>query len=330
MGGGSWSNVAYTSRTADKVASGIPTFTYSATTAAKSSSAWKVHESLDPKGVKVRESRDSDEHPNTTPIVVLLDVTGSMSAVIHAIQAKLPELYGLLLRKGYVKHPQILFGGVGDAWVDKAPLQVGQFESDNRADLNLEDLFLEGGGGGQKSESYELAAYFVARHTVTDAWEQRGERGYLFIVGDEKNHSQVDRGQVKVVIGDELEANIGLDVLYASLQERWQVFYVQPMGGYHGGDKDVLDHWRKYLGQNVLELEDPNAVCETIALQIGLAEGTIDLDEGLDDLREAGADARAITAAGRAVVAMGAGAAPATASGDLPAIDGPAGGVERL
>lgn len=107
------------------------------------------------------------------------------------------------------------------------------------------------------------------------------------------------------------------------------MFYIQPAGGYHGGQQDILDSWRALLGQNVLPLDDPSAVCEAIALQIGLAEGTIDLDEGLDDLREAGVDARAIAAAGKAVVAVGAGAAPATASGDLPEVGG-AGGVDRL
>ena len=70
-----------------------------------------------------------------------------------------------------------MFGGIGDAQSDRVPLQVGQFESDNRMDDQLRTIFLEGNGGGQKSESYELATYFIARHTVTDAWEKRGRKG---------------------------------------------------------------------------------------------------------------------------------------------------------
>lgn len=35
---------------------------------------------------------------------------------------------------------------------------------------------------GREKESYELAAYFLARHTATDAWEKRGQRGYVFII----------------------------------------------------------------------------------------------------------------------------------------------------
>ena len=100
-----------------------------------------------------------------------------MRDVPRQLQQKLPQLLGLLLRKGYADDPQILFGAIGDATCDRAPLQVGQFESDNRMDDDLSRILLEGGGGGQKTESYELAMYFMARHTVTDCYAKRGKRG---------------------------------------------------------------------------------------------------------------------------------------------------------
>ena len=49
--------------------------------------------------------------------------------------------------------------------------------------------------------------------------------------------------------------------------------------------------WRGLLGQNVIELADTDAVCEVIALTIGLGEGAVGLDEGLEDLRDVGSDA---------------------------------------
>jgi hypothetical protein len=67
------------------------------------------------------------------------------------------------------------------------------------------------------------------------------------------------------------------------------VFYILPQSASYGGDPKILGFWRKLLGQNVLELEDPEAVCETIALTIGMMEGTIDLYAGADDLKEFGA-----------------------------------------
>ena len=123
---------------------------------------------LDSHGLRFRESRDSVEHPDSNAIIISLDVTGSMGTVPRVLQTKLPQLLGLLTRKGYATDPHIMFGAIGDATCDRVPLQVGQFESDNRMDEQLRTIFLEGNGGGQKSESYELAAYFVARQKAAD------------------------------------------------------------------------------------------------------------------------------------------------------------------
>ncbi len=133
-----------------------------------------------------------------------------MRDVPRQLQQKLPQLLGLLLRKGYADDPQILFGAIGDATCDRAPLQVGQFESDNRMDDDLSRILLEGGGGGQKTESYELAMYFMARHTVTDCYAKRGKRGYLFLIGDEMAYPRVKRAEVAAVIGDGPQADIPL------------------------------------------------------------------------------------------------------------------------
>ena len=188
MGSGRWSTDVYDAAARFRAASGASAFAYS------DGGATQVHPALDPRGV-MRESRDSAEHPESLAIAVLFDVTGSMRGVPRALQAKLPQLLGLLLRKGYVEHPQIMFGAIGDATCDRAPLQVGQFESDNRMDDDLGRILLEGGGGGQKTESYELAMYFMARHTAIDCFDKRGRRGYLFIIGDEMAYPRVKRGR---------------------------------------------------------------------------------------------------------------------------------------
>src|SRR5205085_5425976 len=138
-----------------------------------------------PSGVSARQRRDSGNHPPSHAVSVLFDVTGSMQSVPRILQANLPRLMDLLIRKGYLEHPQIIVGGIGDATCDRAPLQIGQFESGIEIDDDLGKLYLEGGGGGQKTESYELAMYFLARHTALDCFEKRRERGYLFLIGDE-------------------------------------------------------------------------------------------------------------------------------------------------
>ncbi|GLZ01692.1 hypothetical protein [Actinoplanes sp. NBRC 103695] len=296
MGSGRWSTDVYDAAKNYRAATGASAFAYS------DGGAREAHAALDPKGVTHRESRDSHEHPSSTPIAVLFDVTGSMGGVPRVLQTKLPQLLGLLTRKGYATDPHIMFGAVGDATCDRVPLQVGQFESDNRMDDDLARIVLEGGGGGQKMESYELAMYFMARHTSLDSMLNRGRRGYLFLIGDEMPYPAVKPNEVRARIGDKLTEPIRTEAMLAELQRTFHVYYLLPTAAGWGGDAEVLTRWRGLLGQNVIELDDLDAVCETIALTVGMGEDTIDLDAGLADLTEYGSTAA--TTVGKALAPL--------------------------
>ncbi len=296
MGSGRWSTDVYTAAARYRAATGTSAFAHS------DSGARAVHDALNPHGVTARECRDSDQHPQATPIAILFDVTGSMGSVPRMLQTKLPELFGLLIRKGYCTDPQLLFGAIGDATCDKAPLQVGQFESDNRMDDDLGRILLEGGGGGQRTESYELAMYFMARHTALDA-TARGRRGYLFIIGDEMAYRQVKPAEVRRCIGDTITEPISTQAILAELRRSYDVYFIMPAHAGHTGDPEILAYWRGLLGQHVIELDDLDAVCETIALTVGLGEDATDLDSGLTDLAEAGSAAGTIV--GKALAPLG-------------------------
>jgi hypothetical protein len=250
-----------------------------------------VHLKMNPRGVTVRESRDSDAHPESHAVAVLLDVTGSMQDVPRILQANLPKLMGLLIRKGYLDHPQILIGAVGDATCDAAPLQVGQFESGIEIEDDLGKLYLEGGGGGHITESYELALYFMARHTALDCYEKRGRRGYLFVIGDEIPYAKVKRKEVARLIDDGLKTDLAVETLMAELERTYDVYHILPKMTNHWNNPVVHRRWRELLGQQALRLEEPAAVCELIASTIGIAEGKADLGHLSDDLREAGSSA---------------------------------------
>src|SRR5215471_7183488 len=117
----------------------------------------KCHPLMNPRDIKARESRDSAEHPRSTSIVFALDVTGSMGEIpARLAKQELPH-FMKFLQGCAIPDPQILFMAVGDATSDEAPLQVGQFESTAELmDQWLTWSFLEGKGGGQGMESYEL------------------------------------------------------------------------------------------------------------------------------------------------------------------------------
>ncbi|MEU6560701.1 hypothetical protein [Nocardia nova] len=321
MGYGNWDDSAYNAARTFRAARGLDDFGYTADMRARPYAEWVAHADLDPLGVVRRESRDSADHGASLPIAVLFDVTGSMGVVPRIMQEKLGTLHGLLQRKGYAEDPQILFGGIGDADCDRVPLQVGQFESDNRMDEQLRRILLEGGGGGQKSESYELAAYFMARHTATDAWDKRGRKGYLFIVGDELNKSRLEATHIRRVIGDDVPQDISVDSIYRELSDRWNVYFILPKQSHYYDDPDITEHWRGVLGERVLRLEDPGAVCELIALTIGIGEDRVDLGAGLADLRDIGSDAadvvgKALAPIDGPVRGRSAGALPVASGGD--------------
>ena len=137
-----------------------------------------IDKTLNPLGVAMRESRDSADNPKSTPIIVGLDVTGSMGMISDVIAREgLGVLFNGILDRKPVTDPHIMFMGIGDANCDKSPLQVSQFEADNRIVEQLTMLWLEKGGGGNNFESYNLPWYFAAFHTVHDSMEKRGKRG---------------------------------------------------------------------------------------------------------------------------------------------------------
>jgi hypothetical protein len=300
MGSTRWSDDHYHDRARLRARTGADAFAHDRAVR-RGEAECRVHAKMNPYGVQVRESRDSEAHPESRAVAVLFDVTGSMRSVPRTLQQNLPRLMNLLLGRGYLEHPQILIGAVGDATCDAAPLQVGQFESGIEIEDDLGRLYLEGGGGGHITESYELALYFLARHTALDCYEKRGQRGYLFLLGDEAPYPRLKRREVERVIGDRLPADLPVEKVLAELQRTYDVYFILPRMTHHWNNEAIRARWVGLLGQNVLRLEDPAGVCELIASTVGVAEGKVGLAELAHDLRDAGATTAVAAAVGKAL-----------------------------
>lgn len=198
----------------------------------------ECHSDLNIKG-KIRECRDCEEHPNTTPIVVAMDVTRSRGNDAKIIYGKLPMFIGQIIMKGYVSDPMISFAAIGDAtFGDQAPIQVGQFESDNRLDDVLSHIWLEQGGGGTGQESYELTAYYYAEHSLLDA-NQRGKKGYFFFLGDEGFYPKVAKDQIKVWVGDDAPGDLSSANVFRKLQDKYHVFFIYPQKTWRDRKEDI-------------------------------------------------------------------------------------------
>lgn len=235
-----------------------------------------IHKNLDPKGIKVRESRDSADNPNSTPIIVAIDVTGSMGIIADVLAREgLGTLFNELLDKKPVTNPHLMFMAVGDANCDSAPLQVSQFEADNRIVEQLTQIFIEHGGGGNCFESYNLPWYFAANHTVHDSLIKRGKRGYLFTVGDEEAPGDLTLDQLKQFIGDTPESKQSSAEMLEDAKRMYDVFHVVIKEGSHASShlSAVMSSWTKLLGQHVIPLADHKKLAETIVAAIEVAEG---------------------------------------------------------
>lgn len=227
-----------------------------------------------PKDVIFRESRDSDTHPESLSIAVFLDVTGSMGRIPEIlVREKLGALMNTLIDHG-IAHPQILFGAVGDQFSDRFPLQVGQFESGTtELDMWLTDIFIEGGGGGQHMESYLLAWLFCGRHTSIDCFEKRGQKGFLFTIGDEASWNKLDRDRMKALMGYSQADDVSDKQLLEEASRSYHVYHIHVNEASYKNSPLVLNYWRDLLGERLIILDDYNAIAETIASTVAMMHG---------------------------------------------------------
>ena len=165
-------------------------------------SSYEMDPYLDPASIDLRESRDSAQNPNSTPLIVAVDVTGSMGILAEQLVKRgLRPLFEEIIDRRPISDPHVMAMAIGDANCDDAPLQVTQFEADITVAEQIEKIWLEGGGGGNCHESYNLPWLFAATKTASDSIEKRGKKGYLFTVGDEECPPGLKGRQIKQVLG---------------------------------------------------------------------------------------------------------------------------------
>lgn len=212
-----------------------------------------INNAMNPCGVQIRESRDSSEHPESLAIIIALDVTGSMGSVPHyLVKEGLPAIMDAIINSG-IKDPQVLFLGIGDHECDHAPLQVGQFESsDELLDKWLTTIFLEGGGGSNYGESYMLAWYFAAYHTDIDCLNKRGQKGFLFTIGDEPVLKSIPKVVIKSIMGDGQYEDFDSSKLLEKAMEKYNCFHIHIRETGSGSRQSVIDHWKQIIQDNLI------------------------------------------------------------------------------
>ena len=226
----------------------------------------EINNAMSPKGIKIRESRDSKEHPNSLAIILGLDETGSMGSIpTYLIKKGLPHIMEGIIKSG-IPDPQLLFLGIGDHECDSSPLQVGQFESsDELLDVWLTKLYLEGNGGGNEGESYLLAWYFASKHTSIDCFEKRNQKGFLFTIGDEPVLKTISKNHLKRIMGEGEYKNYTAVELLDEAKKMYNVYHLNILEGNRGSGHETKSTWRELLGDHLINVKNKEDVSKIIA-----------------------------------------------------------------
>ena len=262
MGSGTWTRNAFTSYTTTK---GYAVSTDGAVTGMSANvqdnfKSRMLVTDLDPKNV-IRECVDSTEHPNTKPVILALDVTGSMGRAAMEVAKQINVVMTKLYEN--ITDVEFLVMGIGDLAYDRAPIQASQFESDIRIAEQLDKIYFEGGGGGNSYESYTAAWYFGLNHTKLDCWN-RGQKGVIITMGDEPMNPYLPKKALSDVTGDDLQSDVETAQLYADASEKFDIYHLYVKHGYGRYQEDVHKTFGQFLDEKHLKDTSVDKIADDI------------------------------------------------------------------
>ena len=182
------------------------------------------------------------------PVVIAVDVTGSMQRWPFEIFDRLPLLFNTLSQ--YRSDLEISFVAIGDAVADRWPLQTTDFARGFDLEKLLKAIYGEG-GGGDAPESYGLFAHWVNEHVTTP----KAERPFLIVFGDAPMHPTVPAGQIQGVLGDAYGQEIDSIAAWNKVARTWNAWFLRRPGGRK--DDETHAQWARALGaQQVVQIDD--------------------------------------------------------------------------
>ena len=255
MGSGSWTSTSFADYTT--TTKGVTLDSLGAIDASLSNQelfkARRLNEDLNPYKV-MRECRDSEEHPNTIPIILGLDVTGSMGQAAVEVAKKLNVIMTELYDS--IKDIEFSIMGIGDLYCDDVPIQISQFESDIRIAEHLDKVYFEFGGGGNNFESYTVAWYMGLRHCDLDCWK-RNKKGIIITIGDERCNPYLEKKKINKFVGDTVQADIETPELYKEVVEHFDVYHINVEHGSNWDTLNIIKSW-EFMGDHfrICNLDD--------------------------------------------------------------------------
>lgn len=225
-----------------------------------------------------------------SPVVVSLDVTGSNIEFARIVYDKSPMLYGQIEQQGYLKDFDICFTATGDAYSDDAPLQVCDFKKGKSLDDELEKLYLEGNGGGQQKETYEIAAYFFGKKCEMP----NAEMPFFFYIADEAPYAKINHEVLNDLLGTKLKEDISAKKAFSDLYKKFNgnVFILQnPYNGAQHGTgytAAIKSQWIDCIGkenaEKIIPIKEEKSIVDLMLGTIAMVSRTRSLDSYTTDL----------------------------------------------
>lgn len=239
--------------------------------------AKRIDPKLDPMNV-MRECNDSEEHPNTVPVILALDVTGSMGAAAAEVAKKLNVVMSKLY--GTVPDVECMIMAVGDLAYDNAPIQISQFEADIRVAEWLDKVYFERGGGGNQYESYTAVWYMGLHHMMLDSWK-RGKKGIIITLGDEPLNPYLPKERLAGVTGDKLQGDVETTELYRDASEKFDIYHIavdDPETSYYRYASMIETTWGRYMDTNHLRVAKVDEIVDSIIDIVSHATDTMEME----------------------------------------------------
>ncbi len=209
-------------------------------------------------------------------IVIVLDVTGSMSEWPEEIFKRLAKLYKVACDYFDTQEVDVLFIAHGDARTDRHPIQVGRVQRGQTLELELAAFDRPQGGGGQQTESQEVVAVYLRDCLDTSSARQV----YTFFVTDEPACDRVDPRLVDETLGiDVRRSELETKKIFAVLAKRMSVYTVFCATDFYGpsATKRFWTAWENLVGpEHMLPLDDARRVVETMLGVFAKTTGQLD------------------------------------------------------
>lgn len=198
---------------------------------------------------KIVDPRKHIRTESANPLIVAVDVTGSMANWPFEIFDRLPLLYNTLAQ--YREDLEICFAAIGDGAVDRWPLQVTSFAGGFDLEQLLGSLYGEG-GGGDAPESYGLFAHWVNTHVDLP---NLAEPPFMIVFGDITMHPTVPKQQINHFLGDRVKRDVDAIAAWQQLCQNWNTWFLRRPTGKPGDQVDR--QWGQAIGeQKIFHIED--------------------------------------------------------------------------